>query len=255
MTSRVSPSHRVERKLRKLEHNYRSDETLERLEKYVEEVEDLFEAEIDSGRIADTPALWADVYERMLSSVQAKMNSWKGNLALRLMRTGGFSQQEKANSEEARRKFGRLKAALEQRLADARVSPELKDVASDPATHRVSPTVDRRHQLISSCASEPERIATWDDELKHISRAARAKRRYREEDARKAFPHFTLWQAIDNSNLTETRRTELFGQTCQQFAKQPGRFELIGELTGRSAASAYDMYKKRPNRKKRSSKK
>jgi hypothetical protein len=100
-----------------------------------------------------------------------------------------------------------------------------------------------------------ERMGEWDRELRRIAKAARAKRQYHEANARVAFPDFTLWKAIDDSNLTPIRRCELFGQACQNVGRQDGRFELIGELTGMSPFTAYDIYKQRPSRKKRSQEK
>jgi hypothetical protein len=100
-----------------------------------------------------------------------------------------------------------------------------------------------------------ERMGEWNQELRSIARAAQAKRQYNEEIARKAFQHFTLWKAIDDSSLTTLRRGELFGQACQNFGSREGRFQLIGELTGMSLHTAYDIYKRRPSRKKRSLKK
>ncbi len=100
-----------------------------------------------------------------------------------------------------------------------------------------------------------ERMGEWDKELRRISTAARAKRQYNEESARMAFPDFTLWKALDDSNLTALRRCELFGQRCQNVGSQDGRFQLIGELTGISPFTAYDIYKRRPSRKKRRQKK
>lgn len=44
-------------------------------ESKVGEVEDLSDAEVDSGSIADTSDLWAEIYERILCSVQGKMNA------------------------------------------------------------------------------------------------------------------------------------------------------------------------------------
>lgn len=99
-----------------------------------------------------------------------------------------------------------------------------------------------------------EQMGEWDRELKRVARVAQAKRQYREEDARKDFPDLTLWKAVDNSNLSKVRRREFFKNPCQTFGSKDGRFDLIGELTGRAASSAYDIYKQRPNRKKRSPK-
>jgi hypothetical protein len=100
-----------------------------------------------------------------------------------------------------------------------------------------------------------ERMGEWDRELRRIAKAARAKRQYNEEDARIAFPDFTLWKAIDDSNVTMLRRRELFGPACQTVGSRDGRFELIGELTAMSPYTAYDIYKLRPSRKRRSRKK
>ena len=107
--------------------------------------------------------------------------------------------------------------------------------------------------------SDKERLGAqmgeWDQELRRIARAARGKRKYDEENARNTFPDFTLWNAIDDSNLTKLRRFELFGSGCQNVGNRDGRFELIGEITGMSPYTAYDTYKLRPSRKKRVPKK
>lgn len=100
-----------------------------------------------------------------------------------------------------------------------------------------------------------EQMREWDRELRRIANAARGKRQYDEKNARITFPDFTLWKAIDESNLTMLRRCELFGHACQTVGTRDGRFEFIGELTGMSPYTAYDIYKRRPGRKKRSRKK
>lgn len=49
-------------------------------------------------------------------------------------------------------------------------------------------------------------IAEYNNDLKRISNAAKGKRRYSEEQARKDFKELRLWAAIDNSQLSRERR-------------------------------------------------
>jgi hypothetical protein len=117
-----------------------------------------------------------------------------------------------------------------------------------------SDDVSRAH-AVSGNERLGEQMGQWDLELRRIAKAGQAKRQYHQENARIAFPDFTIWQAIDESNLSMLRRGELFGQACQRVASRDGRFELIGDLTGMSPYTAYDIYKQRPSRKKRPRKK
>lgn len=68
-------SHRVRRKLDNLEQNYKVHQSVDALKKYVREIEGFCEAEIDAGRVADTPEFWVDIYSHVLVSVRAKSNS------------------------------------------------------------------------------------------------------------------------------------------------------------------------------------
>src|SRR5580692_72489 len=85
----------INRKLEKLEKDYRRDleeksaeiqssssmvnprvavisYNVKRLRQFVEEFEGVYQAEIESGRVADSPNLWAGLYEKLLVSVSAK---------------------------------------------------------------------------------------------------------------------------------------------------------------------------------------
>ena len=92
----------------------------ERLKKYVEEIELVYQAEIEAGRFADTADLWAAVYsQKILPLVQPKIHSVMASLAFTLMRTGGGGPGEQATVQEAQRELSRLKARLESELASA----------------------------------------------------------------------------------------------------------------------------------------
>src|SRR5579864_7649979 len=113
----------INRRLNKLEQGYRNDQknrpyeilsssiggpraeairyTVERLKQHVEEIKNVYEAEIEAGRVADTARLWVTVYsEKILPSVKPKINSLAGNLARKLWVTGGGDPGEQAAVEE-----------------------------------------------------------------------------------------------------------------------------------------------------------
>lgn len=170
----------INRKLQKLERNYQRDQEkkpaeiesssigspraaaigymVERLKQYVLEIENAYEAEIEAGRVADTAGLWAAVYsQKVLPSVQAKINSLMGNLAFRLMRTGGGGAGEKATIEEAQREFSRLKAGLERKLASACEHAEPAKAAEKPSPH-----ISLTHQtpdLVAQSWTESENLS------------------------------------------------------------------------------------------------
>lgn len=98
-----------------------------------------------------------------------------------------------------------------------------------------------------------QQAATYDEELRHIARAAKGKRNYGEARARREFPDFLLWEALDNSRVSPKQREEFFSD-AYGFAQREQRFDFIGALMGVGAETAYGYYKKRPERKKRRSK-
>jgi hypothetical protein len=80
----------------------------------VEEIETVYETEIEAGRFADTPDLWAAIYtQKILPSASAKIGSLMGNLAHKLQLTGGGGPGEQASVEEAQRELSRLRARIE----------------------------------------------------------------------------------------------------------------------------------------------
>ena len=87
-------------------------------------------------------------------------------------------------------------------------------------------------------------FAQYDEELKRLSKAARREPRYDEKTARKEFPEFTLWPALDN--LSASLREDFFHK--RGFQSTEGRFTLIGQLTSPTMgwATAYDYFKRRP---------
>jgi hypothetical protein len=154
----------INRKLEKLERNYQCDQEkkpaeiesssvanprgaaigymVERLKQYVGEIKSTFESEIEAGRVADTPDLWAAVYsQKILPSVLPKINSLVGNLAFRLMRTGGDGVGEKATVEEVQRELSRLRAGLERELACARKQATTRNKATSTEKLRPSPEI------------------------------------------------------------------------------------------------------------------
>jgi len=141
-THPVLGSWEINRKLEKLEGNYARDLErkpaeiefssivnprcaaiswrVERLKQYAEELKTVYETEIEEGRFADTPSLWAAVYaNKILPSVSVRITSLVGNLAHKLGLTGGGGPGEKASVEEAQRELSRLRAGLECELASA----------------------------------------------------------------------------------------------------------------------------------------
>ena len=145
--------------------------------------------------------------------------------------------------------------AREDVFADPR-SPEAAKMARPYATPNTLPpesgVVTAPLQSQTDNEQLGEQFAVLNQELKRISNLASGKRRFSEEDARKGFPAFHLWDVLDNSNIDSSTRSDWFTNSCQRFGDQEGRFDFIGKLTGRSSATAYDIYKERPSRKKRS---
>jgi hypothetical protein len=127
----ASLSPRVRRTLDKLEQNYKRHPSVEALKKYVEEIESFCEAEIETGRVADTPRFWATIYLKVLVSVKAKSNFLIATHALHLGRTGGGRPGEQATFEETQRELSRFVAEIERKLADAEGTERVR--AIDPA--------------------------------------------------------------------------------------------------------------------------
>jgi len=138
--TRASLSHRVRRKLDKLEQSYTLHKSVDALKKYVEEIEGFCEAEIDAGRVADTPLFWARIYSYTLLSVKAKSTSLIGNRMFTLRRTGENRPGEELRFQTLQHELLLLVSEIERKLADA-----LKDAepaqAIDPVGKK--PNVDR----------------------------------------------------------------------------------------------------------------
>lgn len=62
-----------------------------------------------------------------------------------------------------------------------------------------------------------------------------------EKKLRLTFP-LSIWRAIDESSLTEERRTQFFTNKLRSAA-QPEMFRLIGDITGHSEPEIYAAYK------------
>jgi hypothetical protein len=146
----------INRKLEKLEQDYRSDQEkrpaeiksssivnpagaaisyrVERLKQYVEEREGIYDADIKAGRLADTADLWVEVYKRILVFVKAQTNSLLGNVGHELARTGGGRPGEQEAVQEVGRELSRLVAGLESRLATACNHAEQANVSAPAIT-------------------------------------------------------------------------------------------------------------------------
>jgi hypothetical protein len=127
-------SHRVRRKLEKLEQEYLHDESGKRIKRLMEEIEGFCDAEIDAGRVVDSPPFWVAIYSHALVSVKAKTNSLIGNLSFKLMRTGGGKPGEQAKAEEVQRDLSRFAAEIERKLASASEYMELAGSAETPSS-------------------------------------------------------------------------------------------------------------------------
>jgi lambda repressor-like predicted transcriptional regulator len=148
--STVLLSHRTRRKLERLEQDYqryqemqvqnhRGYQSVDAIKKCVEDAESFCEADIEAGRVADTPQFWANIYLQVLVSVKAKAGSLMGNLALYVLRTGGGRPGEQAAFAEAQRALSRLAAEIERKLADAREDEDTeREHAPDPAGKKLT---------------------------------------------------------------------------------------------------------------------
>ena len=132
----------INRKLEKLEQNYKRDQEkkpaeiefstvgnpraaavvwrVERLKQYVEEIKTAYETEIEAGRFADSPDLWAAVYaQKIVPSATANISSLLWHLGHKLWLTNGGGPGERASIAEAQRELSRLMARLESEMASA----------------------------------------------------------------------------------------------------------------------------------------
>jgi hypothetical protein len=132
----------INRKLKKLEDSYRRDQEtkpsaiesssvgnprvaaifwrVKRLKQYVEEIEAVYETEINAGRFADTPDLWAAVYaQKILPSALAKIGSLMWNLAHKLWLTGEGGPGEQASVAAAQMELSQLRVRIKCELANA----------------------------------------------------------------------------------------------------------------------------------------
>lgn len=166
----------INRKLKKLEASYgRDQETkpaeiesssvgnprvaaifwrVKRLKQYVEEIESVYEAEIDAGRFADTPNLWAAVYaQKILPSASAKIGSLMWNLTHKLWLTGGSGPGEQASVETAQMELSRLRARIECELATAasqaeEATGEASENARSTSGHNTASSTNERESRI-----------------------------------------------------------------------------------------------------------
>jgi hypothetical protein len=144
--------YRVRRRLERFQEDYgrrieRPDPTLcsesvEALKGYVEEIETFCEAEIESGRITETPEFWAAVYLDALISVSAKVKSLVANAAFYLGRTGRARVGERETFVMLQQQLSILVAKIERKLIDARKAakrtPAMKPAPEDLAKERSS---------------------------------------------------------------------------------------------------------------------
>lgn len=139
----VAPlGYRVRRKVEKLEKKYQHDERGNGIKQLVDEIESFCESEIDAGRITDSPQFWAGIYSHVLVSIKAKTNSLIGNLALKLMRTGGGTPEEQWNTREVQRDLSRFTAEIERKLWSASEHVELAGSVKTP-----KPTKTRQNSV------------------------------------------------------------------------------------------------------------
>jgi len=139
----ASLSHRIHRNLEKLEQEYRHDEGADGIKKYVEEVERFCDAEIEAGRMVDSPRFWAAIYSHLLVSVKGRSSSLVGSRVFTLLRTGGGRPGEQAEVEELRRELSRVAAEIERKLANALEHVERAQLTVQP------------HHLLATFPTEP----------------------------------------------------------------------------------------------------
>jgi len=157
----------INRKLEKLEKDYRRDRekksaeiqssssmgnprvavifyNVKRLRQYVEDIEGVYQAEIESGRVADSPDLWVGVYEKLLVSGSAKINSLFSKPEQRMWLSSSGSPGTRASVqaafEETQRDFSRLRTELDVKLEKAKLAK-----AVEKAQPTLETTVDAQN--------------------------------------------------------------------------------------------------------------
>jgi hypothetical protein len=233
----------VNQRLRCAEESYVSDQgenqgvaaiafRAKRLAQYVKEIEDIYRSEIATGRLSDTPELWAGIYDHLMLWVKAQTNSMISACALELMRTNGGRTGERGSLEEAQRALNRLAAEIESKLASAHLAAErektLKFSKIDVA-------------LGSSKVAQGEKASQYNEELIRIGKVCRGRRNCSETQLRTEFPNFAIWNALDNSRVSSNKRESFF--VNPEAGTQDSRFDLIGEILGVAGATAYDWFK------------
>jgi hypothetical protein len=180
----------INRKLEKLEQDYKRDQEkkpaeiefspvgnprvaavvwrVERLKQYVEEIKTAYETEIEAGRFADTPDLWAAVYaQKIVPSATANISSLLWHLGHNLWLTNGGGPGERASIEEAQRELSRLRARLESELANATSHAEEARVEKlQEASMKVATGEAQVEQALGRVSSSPSRISKLRSPLK-----------------------------------------------------------------------------------------
>ena len=112
---------RINRRLEKLGKKYAEDdrakpmpaERVASLERFLDQIEGVYDKEIDSGTAADTPELWAAIYRhKILLTILPRINSLAFEFAHKLHLTGGGKPEEQAAVAAAGRALRRLRTKL-----------------------------------------------------------------------------------------------------------------------------------------------
>jgi len=135
---------RINRKLEKVRKKYADDdrakptpvEKVASLEWFLDQIEGVYDQEIDSGTVADTPELWAAIYRhKILPTALPRINSLLFDIAHKLHLTGGGKPEGQAAIAAASRALRRLRTRLrakEIELASACEHGERARIAENP---------------------------------------------------------------------------------------------------------------------------
>jgi len=146
---------RINRKLEKLAKQYADEdrakptpvERVASLERFLDQIEGVYDQEIDSGTVADTPELWAAIYRhKILVTTLPRINVLAFDFAHKLHLAGGGKPQQQAAAAAAGRMLRRLRTKLLAREAElARACEQSKRSSTAQRPHQLA--VAERSQL------------------------------------------------------------------------------------------------------------
>jgi hypothetical protein len=279
MTANITPSKTLEvpahpllsdwainRKLENLGKNYRRDQEeksaeiqssssmgnprvafifykVKRLRQYVEEFEGVYQAEIESGRVADSPDLWAGVWQKVLIFVSAQTVSLFSNPGQRMWLSTGESPGVRASVqaafEETQRDLSRLRTELDVKLENAKQAR-----AAEKAQPTLETTVDAQNgdEARQSQSQRQVDLGGWAEQrLEEMRKFANMLRGGKSpESLRPQFPGL-FSEVIDR--LTTPRQNSLFREAQGRMLRVDELMDWIADVKNLKGSTLGDYRK------------